>query len=130
MKYMLALIIAVSLLLGCGHRTGNNPQGVTGGGSNGYGTFGTNFTENFPILLGAWHQDVSDGIENIVTFRSDGILNVNFGVDQSSQNGSYYVSGNQIDINVYGWKSGSGEFAIDGNTMTVTLDDEAITLHK
>jgi hypothetical protein len=131
MKYMLALIIAIPLLLGCGHLTGNNPEGVTGGGSNGYGTFGSNFSgDSYPDLLGAWQQDVAEGIQNIITFRADGIVNVNFGADQSSRNGSYFVSGDRMDINVYGWMSGSGTLAISGNTMTVTFDGGSVILQR
>jgi hypothetical protein len=131
MKYMLVLFIAIPLLLGCGHLTGNNPEGVTGGHEGGYGSFGTSFSGGYyPDLLGAWHQDAAGGMQNIITFRIDGLVNVDLGADQSSRNGSYLVSGNRLDINVYGWQSGSGEFVIDGNTMTINFSDGAVTLQR
>jgi hypothetical protein len=131
MKYILVLILAVPLFLGCGHLNGNDPEGVTGGHMGGYGSFGSSYSgDYYPGLLGAWHQDAGQGIQNIVTFRTDGIVRVDFGANQTSQNGSYNVSGNRLDINVYGWRSGSGTFAISGDALTVTFDDGAVVLHK
>ena len=133
MKYAFIFLIAISLTLGCGHLAGNDPEGVTGGHAGGYGSFGSTFSGGGDnLILGAWQQDGSQGDHNIVTFNADGTVRVDFynGDQHYSQNGAYYISGNRLDINVNGWKGGSGIFTITGEVLTVNFDDGVVTLQR
>ena len=134
MKYALILLVAIPLILGCGQRSGNNPEGVLGGGTNGYGSFGTDLsTGTSPdIILGAWHQDITGNAFNVVTFRDNGTIKVDIynGDLHQAVNGTYYLSGSNIDLSVEGWQSGSGTISVNGNTMLIRLDNGTITLQK
>jgi hypothetical protein len=133
MKYALILLAAVALLMGCGHMFGNDPEGVTGGHEGGYGSFGSSFdTGYYPDLLGSWQQNGQQGDYNLVTFRSDGTVKVDFYVGDQHQSavGGYFVSGNSLDVNVAGWISGSQTMTADGNTLNLTGGNGTTILHK
>ncbi len=133
MRYAFFLLLAVSLVLGCGHLSGNNPEGVTGGQQNGYGSFGTPFIPDGTFeILGAWRQDGSQGDYNIVTFRGDGTVTVDsyVGSSQATRNGTYNVSGSRLDVNVSGWESGSGIVTLNGSNMNIAFDSGTLTLQR
>jgi hypothetical protein len=134
MKYALILLLGFALLIGCGRIDGNDPRGVTGGSSDGYGSFGSGFDGSgyYPILLGAWQQDGQQGDHNIVNFNADGTVKVDFyiGNEQQSALGIYSVSGSQLDVNVSGWITGTRTITIDEHTLTLTGNDATIVLHK
>ncbi len=133
MRYALFLVLAVSLVLGCGHLAGNDPVGVTGGQQNGYGGFGIPFFPGGTIdILGAWHQNGSQGDYNIVTFSGDGTVSVvtHSGTTQTTHNGTYFVSGSRLDINVSGWQSGSGIVTINGTSMNIAFDSGSVVLQR
>ena len=134
MRYAFFLLLAVSLVLGCGHLSGNNPEGVTGGQEGGYGSFGSSFSGGtYGVqVLGAWRQDGNQGDYNIITFHGDGTVTVDsyVGSSQTTHNGTYNVSGSRIDINVSGWESGSGIVTINGSDMSIAFDSGTLMLQR
>jgi hypothetical protein len=130
MKYAFTLLLMALLIIGCGHRIGNDPEGVTGGGSDGYGS-GTSFFAGYDIncILGSWQQNLTNGDINTVIFSGDGTVKVNFQAGNSST-GTYFISGNRLDINVSGWEAGSEIMTINGNTLTLTKESGTTVLHK
>jgi hypothetical protein len=133
MKYVLILVAAVVMFAGCGHIIGNDPEGVTGGHMGGYGAYGTSFSgDYYPLILGNWQQDGQQGDHNVINFKADGTVKVDFyvGNEQHSSVGGYFVSGNRLDINVTGWLSGSQTMTVNEGNITLAGNDGSIVLHK
>jgi len=139
MKRLIVLISAVFLGLliisSCGELAGNDPEGVTGGHEGGYGSFGMGYSgEGYEFILGNWQHTENQGDYYILSFNSDGTLNTEFfdasGSSLYSQTGTFNISGNRIDLNVEGWQTGSGTFAVEGNTMTLTKDDTSTDFQR
>jgi hypothetical protein len=121
MKYAFTILVMALLLTGCGHMIGDDARGVTGGSDCG--------DYDYAHLYGNWQQNLTNGDVNTVIFSTDGTVKVNFQAGNSAT-GTFYISGDRLDINVPGWKSGSETITLDGNTMTLTKDAVTTILHK
>ncbi|HBZ00880.1 MAG TPA: hypothetical protein DEO84_06105, partial [candidate division Zixibacteria bacterium] len=120
MKYAFTILVMALFLSGCGQMIGNDPEGITGGHEGGYGSYGGSYFGDYDYyLFGNWQQNLTNGDINTVIFSADGTVKVNFQAGNSAT-GTFFVSGNRLDINVPGWKTGSEIITIDGDTLTLT----------
>lgn len=131
----LALLIIVLMAIGCGHRVGNDPLGVTGGGSNGYGSLGE-WSEPVIIdyLAGSWRHDNSNSGYEILNFGQNGIANLSFynvtGNLQFSESSIFQLSDNVISLNFSGTQVESYNYSVSNNTLILSQGDAATTYQK
>lgn len=131
----ISIAMMVSLLVvGCGHRSGNNPLGVIGGGEDGYGSLGSVGGGSFnggggqhdASLVGTWRWEGTDNNYELLTFTSNGTFVANYYVGGElflTVNGTYSTSGNTLTFFIEG-ESGEATYSIVGNTLTITEDGD------
>jgi hypothetical protein len=128
-------IISLFLISACGQRGGNSPLGVTGGGDDGYGSYGSDYDWGYYYaILGSWQHDQAPGGFEVVTFSSEGVINVEFfdkaGHSQLTEKGSYLISGKRLYIKMPGWNLGAGTFEVADNLLVLNKDGDSISYKK
>ncbi len=122
------------LISGCGHLAGNDPEGVTGGHIGGYGSFGADYSGGYLEVVGEWRHNQAPGDYQILTFNSNGTAQIEFfnaaGVSQHVNDGTYFVSGNRIDMNITGWVTASCSMSIESNTLTLIQDNTSTAYER
>lgn len=129
-SYKLILVLTFALLA-CSKWGGNNPVGVTGGVTAWQNLSSGNDGSSTSSLIGSWRYD-SDNYYEILTFYSDGNFSIyinDYG-NEETLNGTFSVSGNQLDIYINGIKI-TFTFSINGNVLTlVNADGDSFTYYK
>jgi hypothetical protein len=132
-----AAFILALLFAGCGHLSGNDPLGVTGGGSNGYGSLGGSTGGGFEggydnRLLGGWQSETFGGDYYIIRFFSSGDFELQYysdGVPGSSYEGSFHTYDGHLVL-AYGDESDDYEYTISGSTAYLSYDGATIIWHR
>jgi hypothetical protein len=125
--YIIILLLGFALLAGCGHLVGNNPEGVTGGHENGYGSgWGASSSGYYPdaALFGIWNRNDASDILETISFLQDGQYSYQRyenGSLASSGNGAFSVNGSSITIILDGAQR-DGSFSINGDVLNLTID--------
>jgi hypothetical protein len=141
MKQLTALLSAALILafvfVGCGHLSGNDPLGVTGGGSNGYGSAGGSTGGDYGggfdnRLLGGWQSETFGGDYYIIRFFSSGGFQLQYysdGVPGSSYEGSFYTYDGHLVL-AYGDELEDYEYSISGDMAQLNYQGFTIIWHR
>jgi hypothetical protein len=136
-----AVLLGLLLISGCsGNLEGNNPEGVTGGQQNGYGSFGSGLNSGSDHgdvsteIIGQWRFDDSgsDYFE-VLTFNSNGTIHLMqyySSSDIDNYDGTYSVSGNMLNMNLSGLGSYSFTCNIGSSTLTLTNNYGSTVYHR
>lgn len=136
-KSVSLLAVLMLIFAGCGHLSGNNPVGTTGGSSSGYGSIGPvaggdGGGQNDPDLFGSWRNNTSETDYEILTFNSDGTYANEFysgGQLVFSFSGDWETSGSELTRYVNGMP-GISTFNVSGDTLTIIEGSDTYIYHR
>jgi hypothetical protein len=135
LAWLLAAFSLVIFLGACGHLDGNNPLGVTGGGSSGYGVNGPLAGgETIDIRLqGRWRHDYPYFDYYILRFNADGSFRFDYyaepGILDHTYQGSYRAFLGKIQFQSNGL-NGSYPYSVSSDTLTIWFHERPDVLFR
>ena len=88
-------------------------------------------------IVGTWKLYSEDGVvvnfSMLITLDSDGNFTVDYvevGGDNYTENGTYSIDGSVISLDFGGGEVESSTFSLSGDTLTVTHDDNSVSVLK